>query len=326
MARHKKQTVDYFPHDAKSGKTIYILESYWGNDGYAFWFKLLETLCATPGHLFVFKQGPDLEYFLAKTRVQEAVAIQILDKLSELGNIDPKLWKSRQIWCQNLVDNLADVYKNRKSELPTPEIISTTKNAISTNRNAISTGKNAISTHINRQRKGKERKGEERKGKGTEKPAPLSPPFSGTDFLALWKTKCPNFKTPQTLSPQLLEKAMSKDLAGWEEVFERMSKSKFLCGQNARKWIPSLNWILESANAEKVMNGNYDDESTAASEHKKQKQEEVNAMKKIWRESGLSDCHGKPLMLGGDGIHVCDQCLSPQAWAKKSDVNLVVVE
>jgi len=43
MARPRKQTVDYFPHDTdvSSGKTLTILQSKYGNDGYAFWFKLL---------------------------------------------------------------------------------------------------------------------------------------------------------------------------------------------------------------------------------------------------------------------------------------------
>ena len=44
MARPAKTSVDYFPHMAHSGKTIAILEARWGNDGYAFWFKLLELL------------------------------------------------------------------------------------------------------------------------------------------------------------------------------------------------------------------------------------------------------------------------------------------
>ena len=40
MARPIKAGVDYFPHDtdAASRKTIFTLESIFGNDGYAFWF------------------------------------------------------------------------------------------------------------------------------------------------------------------------------------------------------------------------------------------------------------------------------------------------
>ena len=49
MTRPKKQTVDYFPHSCNHKKTIYILEERYGNNGYSFWFKLLEMLGNTEG-------------------------------------------------------------------------------------------------------------------------------------------------------------------------------------------------------------------------------------------------------------------------------------
>jgi hypothetical protein len=52
MARPTKQTVDYFPHDCHHGQTIYILEKRFGNDGYAFWFNLLELLGSSEGALY----------------------------------------------------------------------------------------------------------------------------------------------------------------------------------------------------------------------------------------------------------------------------------
>ena len=52
MARTQQDTVQYFPHDtgASDGDTLTILEANFGNDGYAFWFKLLEKLGRAPGH------------------------------------------------------------------------------------------------------------------------------------------------------------------------------------------------------------------------------------------------------------------------------------
>ena len=49
MARPKRTTVDYYPHYVKCGRTIYILEARFGNDGYAFWFKVLEVLGENEG-------------------------------------------------------------------------------------------------------------------------------------------------------------------------------------------------------------------------------------------------------------------------------------
>lgn len=121
MARPLKQKVDYFPHDANAsnGKTLFILESKFGNDGYAFWFKLLERLADTPGHFYDCRNPSAKEFLLAKTRVNEDTARKILDLLADLEAIDSPLWHTHKvIWSQNLVSRLADVYNNRRAPLP----------------------------------------------------------------------------------------------------------------------------------------------------------------------------------------------------------------
>lgn len=133
MSRPKKQTVDYFPHSAISGKTIYNIESRWGNDGYAFWFKLLETLCQSDGHVFDYSNPVERDYLLAKARISDVVADEILNKLAEWGNIDPELWKTKKIWCDNLVINIKDAYKKRIDELPIKPISATGNTQNNTN-------------------------------------------------------------------------------------------------------------------------------------------------------------------------------------------------
>lgn len=118
MARPKKQTVDYFPHVASSGKTMYILESQFGNDGYAFWFKTLELLASTDGHVIDCRNQAEWRFLLAKTNVDEVTANSILVLLSELEAIDHDLWENRIIWSDNFLNNISDVYKNRKADLP----------------------------------------------------------------------------------------------------------------------------------------------------------------------------------------------------------------
>lgn len=120
MARPHKQTVDYFPHDANAsdGTTLTILESKFGNDGFAFWFKLLERLCASDGHVMDCRNAARWQFLLAKTHLDEDTAISLLDTLAELQAIDQELWGGKIIWSQNLVNNLADVYRNRRSPLP----------------------------------------------------------------------------------------------------------------------------------------------------------------------------------------------------------------
>ncbi|MGK0841011.1 hypothetical protein ACRE5W_28210, partial [Klebsiella pneumoniae] len=74
MARPKKQTVDYFPHYVNSGKTLFILEKRYENNGYAFWFKVLELLGSTNGHIIDSRNPDEWEFLLAKTLVSDSLA------------------------------------------------------------------------------------------------------------------------------------------------------------------------------------------------------------------------------------------------------------
>lgn len=118
MARPKKQTVDYFPHMVASGKTMFILESQFGNDGYALWFKILELIGASDGHVYDCGNSSDWQFLIAKTNLTEEKAKEILQLLAELGAIDKELWSVKVVWVQNFVENIADVYKKRKVKIP----------------------------------------------------------------------------------------------------------------------------------------------------------------------------------------------------------------
>ncbi|WP_455994360.1 Lin1244/Lin1753 domain-containing protein [Porphyromonas endodontalis] len=119
MGRPSKETVDYFPHYVKSGRTIFILESKFGNDGYAFWFKLLEILGESEGHYYDCSISNNWEYLLAKTRCDENTANEIIETLISLGKIDGELWNEKRIvWCKNFVDNLSFAYNKRHVKLP----------------------------------------------------------------------------------------------------------------------------------------------------------------------------------------------------------------
>ena len=110
MARPLKQTVDYFPHDshASDSKTLFILESKFGNDGYAFWFKLLELLASSEGHVYDVRNPVAWEFLLAKTRIDNDRADKMMSLLVDLEAIDKELWSQRVIWVQNLVDRISD--------------------------------------------------------------------------------------------------------------------------------------------------------------------------------------------------------------------------
>lgn len=138
MARKKKETVDYFPHFVTSGKTLFVLENAYGNDGYAFWYKLLETLGAIPTFCFDANKEADWEYLLAKARTDKEKAFEMLNLLAKLEAIDKDLWNSKKlIWVQNLVDNVVDVFKKRGTEIPTKPLFLSQKckvNGVSGNK------------------------------------------------------------------------------------------------------------------------------------------------------------------------------------------------
>jgi hypothetical protein len=176
MARPKKQTVDYFPHIIKQGKTMTILENKFGNDGYAFWFKLLEILGSTNGHFYEYKNTADKEFLHAKTLVSEDIAKEILNLLAELNAIDQELWEHNIIWCSNFVDNIEDAYSRRKVNVPHKPIVS----EVNVNRNPSEGDKCSHDDDINSQSKVKESKVNKSKGKPSEKSDTESDEFSLT--------------------------------------------------------------------------------------------------------------------------------------------------
>ena len=101
MARPYKLTVDYFPHDtdASEGKTLTIIQAKYGNDGYAFWFKLLQLLGKSNGLYYDFNNPSDLEFLSAKTHQKDTETTKaILETLAVLGAIDGELYKNGYIW------------------------------------------------------------------------------------------------------------------------------------------------------------------------------------------------------------------------------------
>ena len=140
MARIQRDVVKYFPHDAHASMnsdTLAVLEGQFGNDGYAFWFKLLEKLASTDGHFLDCKDPRRWQVLLSKAHINNGRGTEILKLLVEMGAMDKELWENRRIiWCQKLVDNVADVYRNRQREIP-HKPLSMPYNSITRTKNSI---------------------------------------------------------------------------------------------------------------------------------------------------------------------------------------------
>jgi len=134
MARPLKRTVDYFPHFVTAGKTLLILQNEFGNDGYAFWFKLLSLLCKTDGQVYDYNNPAAWRLLLAETCVNEDIANRVLTLLSEIEAIDPALYLKKIIWVQNLVDNLGEVYTRRRDGSVPEKPVIVDKNPVNATR------------------------------------------------------------------------------------------------------------------------------------------------------------------------------------------------
>ena len=246
MARPKKQTVEYFPHYVNSGKTMFILENNFGNDGYAFWFKVLELLGVTDGHVYDCRNTADWEFLLAKTHVSEDLANNILKKLADLDAIDSGLWEKRLIWSDNFVKNLIPVYNNRKSKLPSKPVINSRNDStdgflpVETKLVKEETPCNEITTGKNTQSKVKESKVKESK-ESKEENSSLS--NKGIELCKYWQELKPN-------------ESITKDLTTLKTFIEQYGldwtkEAMQITAQKKNKFIPGYvskilkNWLVE---------------------------------------------------------------------------------
>lgn len=156
MARPQKKGVDYFPHDATHGKTLFVLEQRWGNDGYATWFKILEALAFEDGHYLDLRDEATKIHLAARCRITPEVLLDILGTLAALGAISSELWRvSSVVWCQNFVNRVNDAYRLRKGGAPQEPA----HFLVSSEKTAVSSVGTRVSSEISAQMKLKEIKG-----------------------------------------------------------------------------------------------------------------------------------------------------------------------
>lgn len=274
MARPTKETVDYFPHFVKCGRTIFILESKYGNDGYAFWFKLLEILGDTEGHYYDCSIPNNWAYLLAKTRCDDETARGIINTLLTLNKIDGKLWNDRQIiWCQRFVDNVSSVYKMRHAETPlAPSYSGNKPTGVMVSNKENPKGCELINKETDIVEESREKK--------------RIYPYQ--DIVALWNEICgsclPKVKTLNDNRRQKIKCRLDEFggeskgdwLAHTKELFERITASDFLRGGNNSGWTATFDWVFENAkNWVKVVEGNYDNNRGARSKQQQRTQQGV---------------------------------------------------
>jgi HD superfamily phosphohydrolase len=273
MARPNKSGVDYFPHDttASNGKTIFTLESKFGNDGYAFWFKLLEVLGSQDCFYLDCNNVSEWIYLTAKTRVDETTATEILNTLANIDAIDKDLWSEKIIWCQKFVNRLSDVFKKRLADTPQkPSFRSKDRGKEEFSERKLK--KTRVSGAESTQRKVKKRREEKRKEeKSRAQDVENDSVSSELDHVVdLYNLICSSLPKVITLTEKRREKLKARfleleSLNKFEELFYKTEKSDFLTGRGDSKWRCSFDWLMANdTNYCKVLEGHYDNRKRAA--------------------------------------------------------------
>jgi hypothetical protein len=84
-------------------------------------------------------------------------------------------------------------------------------------------------------------------------------------LIAMYHYLCPSFPKLRSAG-EARKKAISarwkeynQDIDTFQELFAKAEASSFLKGKNARNWSASFDWLMNSANMAKVLEGKYDD-------------------------------------------------------------------
>lgn len=246
MARPPKSGVDYFSHDvgAHNRKTLSALRSRFGNDGYAFWYIMLELLGEQSTLSLDCSDEINWIYLCTETGVSEVSAAEILELLSRMGAIDKNLWQNHKIiWCQGFADRLESVYKKRKEQMPPKPAPMRESGLFDIKGEEVSAPKTPVSVAESTQSKGKKSKVKETKVKHSANTAKyVSSNNSSEEKNEQYAAALAAFeKKIGTLSPSLPEKIYALvDDAGLDLYLQALDKA-------VKKGSPHFNYIEATA-------------------------------------------------------------------------------
>lgn len=124
MGRKTKDTVEYFPFVIKDGKTLFVLQRKYGLAGIGFFTQVMRMLGQTPGHYYVYVDEYEKDRLNAFCGLSESDVRAMLTDMAKTGKIDPWLWEHRDvIYSQAFVDELEELYRKRKTEVPTRDTV-----------------------------------------------------------------------------------------------------------------------------------------------------------------------------------------------------------
>jgi len=283
MAKTSKQ-IEYFSHDVKRGKTIFMLEKRYGNNGYALWFKLLEFLGGKDNHFINLNNESEFLTFCDYVNLEKDKTLEILELLATTETIDAELFNSKIIWCQNFVDRLSGLYKKRHEEIPVrpmPTLCLPIAHPMPTHSPGIAHPLLDKAKEI-KAKEIKENKSKENESKKNE----IVSTSIYDEFMKTWNVETSDsFSKIVKLSNSRLDKIRTrlkedKDfLVHFKIACQKASQNSFLSGNNERNWRLSFDFLIENdTNYLKILEDRYTGKLTNKEKEEKKFKEIINEL------------------------------------------------
>lgn len=226
------------------------------------WFKLL-CLAGKQNNSGVFIMGDKIAYndkMLAtifrrkETTVQ--LALQTFEQFGMIELIDGVITIPNWGKHQNLdqIESKKEYMRQYMQEYRAKQkLISTGKGGKTSSKTNSKTKVSSVEEDKNK-KKIKNKKREEREEKEIKE-------SDCEQVAALYNSLCPSLPPLEIISDSIkkdLTASLSKfSLEQFEKLFKKSEASKFLKGENERKWAASFDWLIKEENIAKVLNGNF---------------------------------------------------------------------
>lgn len=255
MARPIKEGMDYFPHDtdASNDEKIEALRALHGNDGYAFYFIILERIYRSNDAELDISKPAVLAALISKVGVSRERFDEILNTAFDIGCLDKESYEQDQVLTSNGIKKRAkevDKLRNkwRKSKVNMVE--------------------NLEENHVeNRQLTGEIKEKESKVNKTKKNIPPISPqgdPVADNRELIGYRDVLDEYNRTCTKMPRAIDLNDSRRKAirsrikehGREtitEVFTYASGSPHHNGTNERGWTADFDWLMGPKNFVKML-------------------------------------------------------------------------
>lgn len=116
MARPRKEGMDYFPHDtdAANDKKIKALRMLYGNDGYTFYFVLLEMIYREPSFELDISDAETIQILSKECGINEELFNQILKTAMKRDCFDRESYYERAVLTSNGIKKRASVVVDKR--------------------------------------------------------------------------------------------------------------------------------------------------------------------------------------------------------------------